>query len=317
LRFSKTLRALTAVLLLSLSLWWANPVNAWRAARAADWTWIAGALLLVAVDRMLMAYRSIALLTPIGGAGRPPIRALLRVFFVSTYLGTFLPGSVGGDAVRTLALNRLKVPAADAFASVFVDRFLGILSNLVLALSGLVLARDLARDPLVLAGLVGTTIVCVVAATLVFSQQAGAASAGIAQRLPGERDGRLTTMAVSRLQHYAGERKVLTVVFLASIAVQVLRLLQAYCLGRSLGIDLPVTAYFAFIPTILIVILLPLSISGLGTSQLAFVALFSRAGVSSADAFTLSVLFLGLGVVGNLPGGVLYAFSPRDKVHTA
>src|SRR5215204_4474870 len=104
----------------------------------------------------------------------------------------------------------------------------------------------------------------------------------------------------------------MAVVFAASVAVQVLRLLQAYCLGRALGIDLPVSAYFAFIPTILIVILLPLSISGLGTSQLAFVALFSRAGVNSADAFTLSVLFLGLGVVGNLPGGILYAMQPSS-----
>ena len=313
----KVLRLVAAIVLLGVSLWWAHPARAWEAARNADWSWIAAALLLVAADRTLMAYRSIALLTPVLGAERPPIRALLRVFFVSTYLGTFLPGSVGGDAVRTVALNRLNVPAADAFASVFVDRFLGILSNLVMALAGLILARDLARDPLVLAGLLGTSAICLTAAALVFSRQAAAAGAGFANRLPGSRTGRLTSKALNGLRQYANERQVMSIVFAASVAVQVLRLLQAYCLGRALGIDLPVSAYFAFIPTILIVILLPLSISGLGTSQLAFVALFSRAGVNSADAFTLSVLFLGLGVVGNLPGGVLYAFSPREEVRPA
>ena len=316
-RSGKALRLLAAIMLLGISLWWAHPAKVWNAARTADWTWIGGALLLVAADRTLMAYRSIALLTPILQAERPPIRALLRVFFVSTYLGTFLPGSVGGDAVRTVALNRLNVPAADAFASVFVDRFLGILSNLVMALAGLILARELARDPLVLAGLLGTSAICITAAALVFSRQAAAAGAGFANRLPGSRTGRLTSKALNGLRQYANERQVMAIVFAASVAVQVLRLLQAYCLGRALGIDLPVSAYFAFIPTILIVILLPLSISGLGTSQLAFVALFSRAGVNSADAFTLSVLFLGLGVVGNLPGGVLYAFSPREEVRPA
>ncbi len=313
-RAGKALRLLAAIVLLGVSLWWAHPAKAWQAARTADWTWIGGALLLVAADRTLMAYRSIALLTPILRAERPPIRALLRVFFVSTYLGTFLPGSVGGDAVRTIALNRLNVPAADAFASVFVDRFLGILSNLVMALAGLILARELASDPLVLAGLLGTSGICIAAAALVFSRQAASAGTGFANRLPGSRAGRLTSKALNGLRQYAGERRVMAIVFAASVAVQVLRLLQAYCLGRALGIDLPVSAYFAFIPTILIVILLPLSISGLGTSQLAFVALFSRAGVDRADAFTLSVLFLGLGVVGNLPGGVLYAFSPREEV---
>jgi uncharacterized protein (TIRG00374 family) len=313
-RAGKALRLLAAIVLLGISLWWAHPAKVWDAARTADWTWIGSALLLVAADRTLMAYRSIALLTPILRAERPPIRALLRVFFVSTYLGTFLPGSVGGDAVRTIALNRLDVPAADAFASVFVDRFLGILSNLVMAVAGLILARELASDPLVLAGLLGTSAICIAAAALVFSRHAAAAGTGFANRLPGSRAGRLTSKALNGLRQYAGERRVMAVVFAASVAVQVLRLLQAYCLGRALGIDLPVSAYFAFIPTILIVILLPLSISGLGTSQLAFVALFSRAGVDRADAFTLSVLFLGLGVVGNLPGGVLYAFSPREEV---
>jgi hypothetical protein len=34
---------------------------------------------------------------------------------------------------------------------------------------------------------------------------------------------------------------------------------------------------------------------------------FARAGVASADAFALSVLFVALGIVGNLPGGLLYA----------
>ena len=37
-----------------------------------------------------------------------------------------------------------------------------------------------------------------------------------------------------------------------------------------------------------------------------------RAGVPAAQAFTLSVLFVALGVVGNLPGGLLYAAGRRQ-----
>jgi hypothetical protein len=49
------------------------------------------------------------------------------------------------------------------------------------------------------------------------------------------------------------------------------------------------------------------TINGLGTSQAAFVWFFGRAGVASPPAFALSVLFVALGVVGNLPGAILYA----------
>ena len=53
--------------------------------------------------------------------------------------------------------------------------------------------------------------------------------------------------------------------------------------------------------------LLPVTILGLGTSQAAFVWLFGAAGVPTAAAVALSILFVALGVVGNLPGGILYA----------
>jgi hypothetical protein len=35
--------------------------------------------------------------------------------------------------------------------------------------------------------------------------------------------------------------------------------------------------------------------------------MFGRAGVPSAVSFALSILFLALGTLGNLPGGLLYA----------
>jgi hypothetical protein len=64
--------------------------------------------------------------------------------------------------------------------------------------------------------------------------------------------------------------------------------------------------YFALVPLILFIVLLPVTINGIGTTQAGFVWLFGRAGVDGASAFTLSVLFLAIAIVGNLPGGVLY-----------
>jgi uncharacterized membrane protein YbhN (UPF0104 family) len=92
-----------------------------------------------------------------------------------------------------------------------------------------------------------------------------------------------------------------------SIAVQLLRISQAWMLGLALGLHPGFVAYLLYIPVILLVMLLPISINGIGTSQAAFVWLFAESGVAAPDAFALSVLFVALGVVGNLPGGILYA----------
>ena len=312
-RPDNALRLIAAIALTALMLWLAGPAAVWQAARDAEWRWIAAALALVVLDRALMAYRWVALLRPLPPESRPRLGAIMRIFFVSTYLGTFLPGSVGGDAVRTYALNRLKVPAGDAFASVFLDRLLGIVSLLIMAVLGLAIAQDLARDPAVLAALVVTALVCAVAAAAIFSRRAAQLGDAVAVRLPWARAQRAASAVVVGLQRYAAERRILALVLAGSIAVQILRVLQAYCLGRALGIALPLTGYFAFLPVILLVMLLPISVNGLGTSQVAFIGLFGRAGVPQAPAFALSVLFLALGVAGNLPGGILYAMQPRAE----
>ena len=57
--------------------------------------------------------------------------------------------------------------------------------------------------------------------------------------------------------------------------------------------------------------LVPVTVNGLGTSQVAFVWFFGQVGVAAPEAFALSVLFVALGIVGNLPGGVLYALGRR------
>ena len=289
-------------------LWRSDPSAVVAAAAGVDWRWIGVAVLLVLVDRALMAYRWVALLCTIESERRPPIGPLLRVFFVSTFVGTFLPASIGGDIVRSYGLARLDVDAGDAVASVLMDRLLGVASILLMAVAGLALARDLAGNTAIVTGLIVAAAACVAMLLLIFSPKAAA----LVSRLPFRTIRHTGARLVESIRKYAAHPPQLLTVLAGSLAVQALRVLQAFCLGRSLGIDAPLAAYFAFIPLILLIMLLPITINGLGTSQAAFVWFFSRAGVSSAAAFALSVLFVALGIVGNLPGAVLYAAGSRE-----
>ncbi len=111
------------------------------------------------------------------------------------------------------------------------------------------------------------------------------------------------------VRDYRHHHAALISVLLGSIGVQVLRVLQAWCLGVGLGITAPAVVYFVSVPVILLIMLLPVTVSGLGTSQAAFLWCFGAAGVPAAEAFALSILFVALGTIGNLPGGLLYATS--------
>lgn len=308
----RIVRPLFALALTYYVLRRANPSAVIQSAAGADLRWIAVAIALVAVDRLLMAYRWIALLSTIERAHRPPLRALLRVFFVSTFVGTFLPASVGGDAARAFSLSRLNVAPGTAVASVLMDRLLGVVSILVVGVVGLVATRsgDLASTRAIVISLIVAGAVALAAALVVFSERAAVVAERIAVRLPFAPIRRIGAELTRATRAYGTHHRVLTSVLVGSIAVQGLRIVQAYCLGRSLHISAPLTVYLAFIPLILLVMLLPVSINGIGPSQAAFVWFFSRAQVADADAFALSVLFVALGVVGNLPGGILYAMGP-------
>jgi len=291
-------------------LWKSHPRAVFAAAAGADWRPLAVAVLLVSIDRSLMAYRWLLLLCIVEPAERPPLAAVMRIFFVSTFVGTFLPASIGGDAVRAYRLAQLKVRGGDAVASVLMDRMLGVASILVMALVGLALAHDLASNWTIVASLAVAGGVCLVTLFLIFSSHAATAASALIARLPGplRHAGQRVLESVRRYAAYHGQ---LANVLACSVAVQALRIIQAYYLGRSLGIDTGPSTYFAFIPLILLVMLLPVTFNGIGTSQAAFVWFFARVGVPAAAAFALSVLFVALGIVGNLPGGMLYAFDRR------
>jgi glycosyltransferase 2 family protein len=301
--FGRLARIVVAAGLTGYILWRSDPSAVAAAAAGVDWRWVGVAVLLVLVDRALMAYRWVALLCTIESDRRPPIGPLMRVFFVSTFVGTFLPASVGGDLVRSYSLARLNVDAGDAVASVLMDRLLGVASVFLMALAGLALAQDLSENAAIVGGLVVTAAACAATLVVIFSPRAAA----LVSLLPFAAVRRAGAKVVDSIRKYAAHSPQLLAVLGCSIAVQALRVFQAFYLGRSLGIDAPLAAYFAFIPLILLIMLLPITINGLGTSQAAFVWFFARVGVPSAAAFALSVLFVALGVVGNLPGALLYA----------
>jgi len=300
-------RVAVAAGLTTYVLWQSNPSEAARALARADWRLVAATLALVLADRSLNAYRWFLLLRPLSPAARPPIGAILRVFFVSTFIGTFLPTSVGGDAVRAFSLSRLGVRLADSIASVFLDRAFGSLSILLVAAVAAASAPPSVPAWLPIAAWAAALAGAAGLGFSIFSGRAARVAGRLMHRLPASRVQRALEGLSGALRRHQTAGGALLTVLGSSILVQVLRICQAWLLGLSLGITAGPAAYFTYVPVILFVMLLPITILGLGTSQWAFVALFGYSGVAPADAFALSVLFVALGLVGNLPGGILYA----------
>ena len=302
----KTVRLAIALILTGVVLYLSRPSEILAATASADLRWLAAALGLVLVDRTLMAMRWIDLLVALAPGSRPPLGAVLRVFFVSSFVSNFVP-SVASDMYRAYALSKYDVHLAESTASVLMDRALGVLSVVLVGGVSLLFARNVSvpRELLLSLGLMFA--VCAVAAAVVFSETAAGWVRACAALMPIALLRRVAETLTDAVRRYADHHREMVRVLACSIVVQIIRVLQAWCLGVGLGLSLPASAYFAFIPVIVLIMQLPITPNGLGTTQAAFYWLFLPAGAPAPRVFALSVLFLALGIVGTLPGGVLYA----------
>jgi uncharacterized protein (TIRG00374 family) len=308
---SRLLRLVVAVGLTAVVLYNAHPSQVLSAAANADLGWIAAAIGLVLVDRTLMAFRWIDLLSALTPGSRPAFAIVLRIFFVSSFVSNFVP-SVAADMYRAYALARYDVHLAESTASVLMDRVLGVLSMALVGGVALLFAANVVGQRGLVTGLALAFAGCAAAAAVVFSERAAVAAQRVAALIPAAAVTRITVALTDAVRRYARHHGELFRVLIMSVLVQVARILQAYCLGRALGVDLSLAAYFAYMPVIMLVMQIPITVNGFGTTQVAFERLFVPAGVPEAQTFALSVLFLALGIVGSLPGGLLYAMAPSE-----
>ena len=307
-RLSLALRVVVSLGLIAFMLSRLDFENMLRFLRRADAFLVVLTLAAVFIDRSFMVTRWIQLVDALDiHVAR---WRMVKIFFLSTFFGSFLPSGVGGEAVRAVSFSRLTERGVESVASVVMDRLLGLLSMLLTGLLSLSFFYSVYRHPALLALVVAGSIGLVSALALALSRRVHAKILASGQE-------NWWTKAARAMGRYRTRLGTLGLVLLLSVGVQLLRVLQAYLLSEAMGLGTPAIYFLCFIPPILIVTMLPISIGGWGTTNVAYVALFSRVGMDPDGAFVLSVLILALGIIGNLPGGLIYAWEGFSSSNSA
>jgi glycosyltransferase 2 family protein len=304
--------AITAAILAYLATT-IDMANAARAIAAISLPHLFLVLMMVALDRAVMILRWVLLLR---ASGNPITTAdATRLFLVSSFVGSFLPAGVGADAARAYGLTRAsaspnpqdpspktQVPASEALASVAVDRLLGVVSLVLMAIIGVIAWAPEGRTDWRIAAAI---IVALIACVAVFW-----ANEWMRWIIPAHRQEGFVTRRLLRLTdavgRYRDRRGVLVHVLVWSIVVQVLRITQAYVLALGLAMTVPFAYFLLFMPLGLLMLLLPISISGFGLPQAMIVWLLQPMGVPDIQSLALSTLIVLTGLAGNLPGLYLW-----------
>ena len=263
--------------------------------------------LLVAVvlaDRSLAAGRWL-LLVRASGIDLPPWFGA-RLFLVSSFLGSVLPAGVGGDVARAWELANRTGHTGEALAVTVVDRWLGLASVLAIGAAGTTLRTEVAIDPRVAAALY------VLLGGVLLAGAAGLLADRLAAAvLPAGRALRVISRPVGVIRRFPRHGFAVALVVASSFAMQTLRIVLAWLIGVGLAMDVPLAYYFVIMPIGIVSILLPISIGGFGPAQGLIIWMLRPAGVPDELSFAMSTLYIGLGLVANLPGAVLFLRSRR------
>lgn len=238
---------------------------------------------------------------------------LLSIYFVGMFFNNFLPTMVGGDIVKGYYLYKYSRKGDVAIASIFMDRYSGFAALMVITALTLIPGYSLiAGTPLpgffalLLGGFVVMSLILWVGPL-----HSGAMKLANKVHFYGINKKIYTLYRV--LMSYKRRGDILVKAFVCSLIVQCGVMIGYYVLGRGLGLELPLAYYFLFIPLTTVIAMLPISLSGLGIREGAFVFLFTMAGATKEQALTLSLLWFAVGVIVSLIGGVEYVRTGGKK----
>lgn len=234
---------------------------------------------------------------------------LAEYTFTGLFLGNGLPSNIGGDIVRAIGLTRASPAAAEvALMSVVVDRLLGLSAYLTAALLNVGLVAVLLSD----AQGLETLEIAIVVVVGIF---VGGCALFLSRRVAGHvaawfKLGPLARFEANArriyhaIQSYRSSYAALAVNGVLSAGILVIATLGWYSIARALQLEIPLLYFFLFNPLIAFVLLLPISLNGLGPKEATTVFFFGLVGVPSESAFAMSLLFHAIVILTSLPGGV-------------
>ncbi|MBN8609414.1 MAG: flippase-like domain-containing protein [Deltaproteobacteria bacterium] len=238
-----------------------------------------------------------------------PWSVLFRSFFVGRFLGAFTPSTTGLDGYRLWDIGRRTNDYTTSGAVILVEKLVGLvgMATVCLALLPFGLLERLGMIGVLVA--VGMASVALVG---LFVLSSPARASAIARLMPGPLRGRATKLA----EALAGGISMKTLAIALGLGIVSHACLSATfaASGLAVGIALPPLALLAVGNAIVISVLLPVSIGGVGVREGVAVALLVSAGdgtVTTTDAMLLALVGYLTGQAPALVGGAWLALS-RD-----
>ncbi len=227
------------------------------------------------------------------------IKRLFSLYMIGSFFNTCMPGIIGGDAVKAYYLSsdlktrqggRLKGQEVSiAVASVFMDRYVGFSAMLVISMIAFPFGFSYLEGTPVKWLMPTVLVVFITASIVIFKFRFG-------ERL------KFLLRIYEYFEIYGKRKGSLFKAFLYSVFIQLANIVAVYVLSMGISLSISFLSLLIFVPIIVLISSIPVSISGIGLREGAFVVFLGTIGVSPDLSVTVSFLWFLSIVVASLWG---------------
>ncbi len=228
------------------------------------------------------------------------IKKLFPLYMIGSFFNTILPGLIGGDAVKAFYLYQVTGRGSLTLSSIFMDRYLGFVMLTVICTIAFPFGYSYFQNSPVAWMLPFIVLSFIIASLLFFGLRLG-------KRI------KILSEFYDYFHSYRNQKGIIVKALLISAFVQFSGILAVYILALGIGEHVPFLACLIFLPLIIMFAALPISISGIGIREGAFVLFFGLIGIRPDVATAISLSWFLANASGSLLGLIEYIRYRKEK----
>lgn len=225
---------------------------------------------------------------------------LARLYLIGSFFNNFIPTPIGGDVVRATLLCKDKAPPSEVVASIFAERFTGLLMVCLYGIGGVLFVSELfiiIRVPLMAIAAI-TLFFCCILASGYMRLRIGSAIAS--------RFGALLERFISPLLEYLKHYRALIRAAWTSAIFQLLVATTYYIVAMDIDMKISFGIMLVVVSLVTLLTLIPISLNGIGVRECGFVFLLSSFDIDESAAVALSLTVYAVVLSVSLLGLLLF-----------
>ncbi len=240
---------------------------------------------------------------------------IFAYYLVGQFYNMFLPTSVGGDLIRSYELGRFTGRQADSLASVFVERYTGVITLLFVAMVAVLSQLARFNQQFILFTLGAFVLGLGVIAWLVFDQRLYHVVRDFTQTRFAASKGLFLKLdrLLASIDAYKNKPVTIAVAFLNSLLFYFVAVLNVLICAWVFSPEVLFVDILIATPIIMLIMNLPISLGNIGLMEVGYVSVLALLGYGAELALAIMVLMRLKSVFDAALGGLLHPIFVTKK----